>query len=77
MIRGRWNSSVDEKWRLLVPAGMKKLKNRLLLGQGEDGCVQIYTPFSLSAKRKNPIFLAEIKTNSLGLRRISIPLELR
>ncbi len=76
MDRGRWDSTVDAKWRVIVPAVvMKKIKNRVLLGQGKEGYIQIYTQFS--AEKKNPVFPAELKTNCLGLRRITIPQNLR
>lgn len=71
MFIGKWDTKVDEKWRLYLPPGVKKeLGSSLLLKEEENnGCVVICKPDSLAKENPSDIFILTIKNAG----RISIP----
>ena len=80
MFLGKWDSSVDEKWRLVIPITIKGVGSHVFLKEGNNnGCIQIYESLLLPAEEEDlsSIFPVKLRVSSGGLRRISIPEALR
>lgn len=73
----KWDSGLDEKWRLSIPAAiLKEFKTHVFVKQGRNGCLQIlrYLPLSL----KTPLsFELKLGIHEGKPRRITIPQVLR
>ena len=42
MFLGKWDCTIDKKWRLVIPAELNsQFKTAVLLKEGDDGCIQI------------------------------------
>lgn len=77
MFWGRWNTKVDEKWRIYIPRCLiKGVGNKILLQEDDDGCIIIKNA-NISKIKKikdfSEIFLEDIKNGG----RIKIPETLR
>ena len=87
-----WKLTVDEAFRLTVPANLPPdirdyFDQSVILIEGEDGCIKIYKPVAGEKLRRfEPIFKVEVKKKrgrsrrnprDYEIKRIQIPSELR
>lgn len=75
MFYGKWDTKIDEKWRLYIPPAIKKeFGKEVLLKEGEeDGCVFVCKLDFSQVKDHSEIFIGRIKNGG----RITIPEFLR
>jgi len=75
MFYGRWNTKVDEKWRLYLPHVINKQFGRsVLLKEDEEGCVTVQKS-DLPERGEDPSLLSVEKIRNGG--RVTIPDPLR
>lgn len=74
---GRWDVTIDNKWRLNIPAALQsQVDNFVLLEEGEDGCIKIKKPPLKADEDPTSIFIIEVEQRKYG-KRILIPQSLR
>ncbi len=70
MFIGKWNTTVDYKWRLAIPSELLgKIGKNVIIFEKDDGCVQIYP----SATRFSFPFVHQVKSGG----RVLIPKNFR
>jgi len=75
MFLGRWNTKIDEKWRLYIPTPIhKEFGKSVLLREGEkDGCILIQKQDFSKVAKPSQIFVERIRNGG----RVIIPNLLR
>ncbi|NCO89543.1 hypothetical protein COW77_00770 [Candidatus Wolfebacteria bacterium CG18_big_fil_WC_8_21_14_2_50_39_7] len=77
---GRWTRSIDNKWRLSLPAALgREIDNFVLIYENEEGCIRIEKPPLKVDEVADPtsIFIIEVEKGGHNGRRILIPRSLR
>ena len=78
MLYGRWDYSVDSKWRVRIPKEISKhLGERVLIFEDENGCVRIENLPSEMNERHFPYVHKLSKGKSKEEKRLLIPPYLR
>ena len=79
MFCGKWNASVDEKWRLNIPAAIGRgIENFVLIKKDKDGCIRIEKPpLSIAGVDQASIYIMEVKVGRSNGKRFLIPQSLR
>lgn len=71
----KWDRDLDEKWRLIIPAEIKKFRTQVILKENDDGCIQLHKPSS-GFKNSSIWFKVRLTKSNKKTKRITIPLDL-
>jgi len=70
MFLGRWDTKIDEKWRLYIPPTIsKEFGKSVLLKEGKDGCIWVCKPNLSGIEDFSQVFVERIKNRG----RVTIP----
>jgi DNA-binding transcriptional regulator/RsmH inhibitor MraZ len=81
-IYGKWELTIDEKWRLNIPTAIGWINNFILVKENKDGCIEI-KEFKKSLNNSqikansSSVFRIKVETKKNKHKRILIPLQLR
>lgn len=77
MFRNKWNITVDEKARIVLPAEIKGFGEVVFFQEGRDGCIRIFPDSTNLTKLNNDREVVIPARIDPGKRRLLIPSELR